>query len=330
MKKTTIVSVLAIIALLSFACRKNEVSQALANAVSGEDDAAASSPQNYGYVLRLNASFCIFASDDTGSESDKVKWAASMSLGDRVTVGETRRLTYEDGTLYDFTKIRRDDGSEGLAFAAQVVAGGQLAVVVDEKTNLFKSPKAVDVTGTLIPPKTLVVCYPETDSGGFVEIKGYEAAIRQGGYVRLSSLSRKNSDIQSSILLQTAIPLKDTGTEKIKKDALLEMALLEYPDSLFYTEILALVNPNAASVIQTEPASHSFMIVNDDNVNVRSVPDTVAGRVIDSLNEGDAVRVTEQTVAESVIDGERAHWYHISSPVDGWVFGAFLDFTVNQ
>jgi hypothetical protein len=325
MKKTMVVSVLAIITLLSFACRKNEVTQALANAVSGEDGAVASGPQNYGYVVRLNASFCTLA-NDTGSESDTVKWAASMSLGDRVTVGETRRLTYEsDGTIYDFIKVRRDDGSDGYAFAAQVVAGGQLAVVADEKTNLFKSPKAVDVTGTLIAPKTLVVYYPETGNGGFVEIKGYDFAIRQGGYVRLSSLSSKNSDIQSSILLQTATPLGNTGAEKIKKDALLEMALLEYPDSVFYTEILALVNPNAASVIKTEPASHSFMIVNDNNVNVRSTPDTVAGRVIDSLNSGDEVRAIEQTVSESVIDGERARWYHISSPVDGWIFGAFLD-----
>jgi hypothetical protein len=328
MKRIMVVSALAIIALLSFACKKDGVKQALANAIAAEEGAVASGPQNYGYVVRLNASFCTLASDDTGSETDKVKWAASMPLGDRVTVGETRKLTYEsDGTVYDFIKVRRDDGSDGFAFAAQVAAGGQLAVVVDEKANLFKSPKAVDVTGTLVSPKTVVVYYPETESGGFVEIKGYDYAIRQGGYVRLSSLSRKNSDIQSSIMLQTAVPLGNTGAEKIKKDALLEMALLEYPDSAFYTEILTLVNPNAASVIQTEPvpASRSYMIVIDNNVNVRSVPDTVAGRVIDSLNEGVEVRVTEQTVAESVIDGERAHWYHLSVPVDGWIFGAFLD-----
>ena len=325
MKKTMVVSVLAIIALLSFACRKNEGTQAPAGTISGEDGAAASGLQNYGYILRLNASFCTLA-DDTGSESDKVKWAASMALGDRVSTGEIRRLTYEgDGTVYDFIKVRRDDGSEGFAFAAQVVAGGQLAVVVDEKANLFKSPKAVDVTGTLIPPKTMVVYYPETESGGFVEIKGYDVSIRQGSYVRLSSISRKDSDIQSSILLQTAMPLKDTGAEKIKKDALLETALLDYPDSAFYAEIMALANPNIASVIKTESASRSSMSVIDNNVNVRTLPDTVAGRVTGSLNFGDEVTVSEQTAAESVIDGQRARWYRIVEPVEGWVFGAFLD-----
>jgi hypothetical protein len=328
MTRTITVSILAIIACLSLACRKNEGAQTPAGAISGEGSfsAAASGLQSYGHVLRLNASFCIFESDDTGSESDKVKWAASMTLGERVLTGEIRPLTYSgDGAVYDFVKIRRDNGSEGFAFAAQVVVDGQLAVVIDEKANLYKSAKAVDVTGTLIAPKTMVVYFPETENGGFVEIKGYEPSIRQGSYIRLSSISSKEADIQSNILLQTAIPLRNTGAEKIQKDALLETALLDYPNSAFYTEILALAHPNTTSVIQTQPASRSSMSVNDNNVNVRNLPDTVAGIITGSLNLGDEVTVSEQTAAPSVIDGQSALWYHITAPVEGWVFGAFLD-----
>jgi len=325
MKRIIAVSTLLIITFLSFACRKNEGQQATAGVISSEDGVAVSDTGNQGYILRVNASFCTLE-NDTGSESDKVKWVAPMTLGERVSTGEIRQLTYAgDGTVYEFIKIRRDNGNEGFAFAAQVVAGGQLAVIVDEKAYLFNSPKAVDVTGTLIPQKTVVVYYPETENGGFVEIKGYDYSIRKGSYVRLSSLSRKESDIQSSILLQTATPLGNTGAEKVRKDALLEAALLDYPNSAFYAEIMALAHPNAASVIKTEAIRPLLMRINDDNVNIRDLPDTVAGKAIGSLNTEDEVTANEQTAAESVIDGQSARWYRITSPVEGWVFGAFLD-----
>jgi uncharacterized protein YgiM (DUF1202 family) len=299
-------------------------------AEEADEPAAPAKPGEYGYILRVNSGFYVI-DNDTGSETDKSRWAASLSLGERVITGENRRATYTNGTAYDYVGIRRDNGSEGFALPSQTAVGGSLAVVVDEKANLFKSPKAIDVTGTILSRKTVVVYYPETESGGFVQIRAYDPInqiyIRQdsNSFIRATSLSRKDSDIQSSILLQTAQPLGNTGGEKIRKDALLESALLDYPDSVFSAEIMALVNPNTVSVVQTESAVRPFMSVNDDNVNVRDLPDTVAGKIVGNLKNGDEVTVGEQTRVEFVIDGQNARWYRITEPVEGWVFGAFLE-----
>jgi hypothetical protein len=293
----------------------------------GDESAEVSSVWDDGYVLRISASFYSLETD-TESESDKTRWEASMALGEKVLVGEERKATFAgDGKIYDFVKVRRDNGAEGLAFASQIAGGGSLAVVVDEKANLYKSPKTIDVIGTTLPRKTVVVWFPDTENGGFAEINAYdpEAQAYRKNYIRITSLSRKVSDIQSSILLQTAQPLKNEGAEKVRKDALLESALLEYPDSAFSAEIMALANPNAAAVIKTESVSRPFMSVNDNNVNVRDLPDPVAGRVIGQLNSGNEVTISEQTTAASTIEGQSARWYHITEPFDGWVFGIYLE-----
>jgi hypothetical protein len=282
----------------------------------------------YGYVLRVNSAFYVLE-NDTGDKADKTKWADSMALGEKVLVGKTREATFAgDGKVYEFIEVRRDKGKDGLAFASQVAASGSLAVVVDEKANLYKSAKTIDVTGTILARKTVLVCIPNTESGGFVEIKAYDPeaqAYRQNHFIRTASISTRESDIQSSILLQTALTLKNEGAEKIRKDALLESALLEYPNSAFNADIQALVNPNTAAVIRTEPAARRLMTVNDNNVNVRDLPDSVAGRVTGQLNMDDEVTVNEQTSAVYTIGEQSDRWYHITEPLNGWVFGVFLE-----
>jgi hypothetical protein len=330
MKRITIIPALAVIALLIFSCPKKEDSKIPLGTITEESGrpAAATSAGTYGYVLRVNAAFYVLESD-TGYETDKTKWADSMTLGERVLVGKIRKATFTgDGKAYDFVEVLRDKGKEGLAFASQVAAGGSLAVVIDEKANLYKSAKTIDVTGTILSRKTIVVCLPNTESGGFAEIRAYDPeaqTYRQDQFIRTASISTREADIQSSILLQTALTLKNEGAEKVRKDALLESALLEYPNSAFGADIQALVNPNTAVVIKTEPVTRSFMTVNDNNVNVRDIPDPVAGRIIGQLNRDNEVTVSERTVAASTIDGQSARWYHITEPVNGWVFGVFLE-----
>lgn len=254
MKKKILLLTLIFCALFFFSCKKNEGSKASGDAASEEGSGynSASNAINTGYALRVNTNFFTI-DNDTGSDTDKSKWAGSIALGERLETGKTRKATYTDGKVYDYVEIRRDNGTRGIATVTQIAVGGRLAVVVDEKANLYRSPKAVDVTGSIISRKTIVIYYPETESNGFVEIKAYDpetqAYIRQDNkFVRLSSLSRKESDIQSSILLQTAAPLKNEGQDKIRKDALLESALLEYPDSAFYSEIYELAHPSAVNV----------------------------------------------------------------------------------
>jgi len=315
--------------LLTFSCKKNEGAQGSQGAVEGFKpvDAAVSSRTNPGYIIRIDASFLVI-DNDTGSQTDTARWILGMSLGESVYTGEIRKGT-SNGTVYDLIEVRRDDGREGYAFVNQVAVGGRLAVVIDENgANLYKAPRAVEVSGTVLSRKTIVVYYPETESGGFVEIKGYDIEKQTyvrttESYIRLTSLSRRDADIQSAILLQTAMPLANSGATKVRRDALLESALLDFPGSIFFEEIQALVNPNTASVIQTERYAFN-LTVSEYNAEVRDLPDMVTGHVIGSLEQGADVRASERTTAESTIFGETAHWIKITSPVEGWVFGANL------
>jgi hypothetical protein len=321
------VLVMATIVLLSFSCNKGKAPSSAdpSHAESGDQETVTSG--NIGYALRVSTSFYTLETD-TGEESDKTKWTAGIPLGDRVTVGKTRRLTFAgDGKVYDFVEVRRDDGKDGYSFATQIASDCSLAVVVDEKANLYKTAKTSDVTGEIIARKTVVAVLSGTESGGFVEIKGYDpiAERTRQSFVRLNSLSRKSSDIQSSILLQLAEPLGSTGSDKIRRDALLEAAMLDYPDSAFSADIQALAIPRAAVTIETESAVNGFMTVIDNNVNVRDLPDSVAGRVLGQVANGIVVTVSEQTTETATVGGQTARWYHITEPLDGWIFGSFLE-----
>jgi hypothetical protein len=337
MKRIIIIPVLVIFGLFCFSCNKNVNTQSSGNnsintydgslepALNGGSQPVISYGGSTGYILRQNASLMIFE-NDTGVEADKVKWSASMTLGERVTALGERRATY-DGRAYDFVEIRRDDGKEGLAFATQIAAGATLAVVVDDKANLYTSAKTASVTGLIISQKTIVAILPGTESDGYVEIKAFDpvSGVNRQSFVRLNALSRKNSDIQSSILLQIAQPLKNEGADLIRKEALLNAAMIDYPDSVFNAEIVALVNPNTTATIKTESTSRPFMFVNTDNVEVRDLPDLVAGKLIGRLDDGTEVTVSERTANASTVNGRSDRWYRITEPYEGWVFGTNLD-----
>jgi len=324
MKQITIIPALAFIALLVISCPKKDKAKPLPES---DEPVVVKSVETYGYVLRVNAAFYTIE-NDTGSETDKTKWAASMALGEKVVVGETRRATFAgDGKVYNFIEIRRDTGGNGLAFTSQIADSGSLAVVTDEKAILYKSPKTIDATSIILPRKTVGVCFPDTQSGGFVEIKAYdpEAQVTRQSFIRTSAISRDEGDIQSSILLQTALPLKNEGAEKVRRDALLESAMLDYPASAFREDIQALMGLNTKALIKTERAARRFMSASEDNVNVHDLPDPVAGKVIGHLNMDDEVTISEQTADTYTVGGQRARWYHITDPLDGWVFGGFLE-----
>jgi len=326
MKQKTLIPILALIVLLIFSCKKKDNETPLPET---NEPVVVRTAENYGYVLRVDTAFYTL-DNNTGEETDKTRWAASMALGEKVVVGNPRRATFAgDGKVYNFIEIRRDTGGDGVAFASHIAGSGRLAVVTDEKAILYKSPKTIDATSIILPRKTVGVCFPDTSSGGYVEIRAYdpEAQVTRQSFIRASAISTDEADIQSSILLQTALPLKNEGATKIRRDALLESALMDYPNSAFREDIQTLMGLNIKAIIKTEPVIRHFMSANDDNVNVLDLPDQVAGKVIGRLNEDDEVMVKEQTTDTYRVGGQNARWYHITDPYDGWVFGGFLEYS---
>ena len=199
-------------------------------------------------------------------------------------------------------------------------------MVTNEGAMIYRTPKNVDVTNSVLPPKTVLAILSETERDGFVEFIAYHPEERRNyssSFIKTQSVSTKKSDVESSILLQIALSL-DPDSEKRRRDALLETAVLECPDSIFYEEIQNILNPNRAVQIRTNPIS-SFLCTNDENVNVRDFPDTVTGKVIGRLeNAVTEVVIVEETVEDFTVGGFTAKWYRIIEPVNGWVFGGWL------
>jgi hypothetical protein len=280
-----------------------------------------------GFVVVRDSGFYIWEGADTGAETDKLKWSVAMPLGERISIGEGRKATY-DNRVNEYVAIRRANGAEGFVRSTLVIPGTSLGVVTDDRATLYRSPSAIDVSNVILSRKTIVVCYPETEGGGFIKVAGYDTERQafiqsNNNYVRTTSISRKDPDVQSCILLQTALAL-DANTQKVRRDALLDSALVDHPTSVFHSEIMAIVHPNAAPVVRTITFTDRGSVI-DDNVNVRDQPN-ISGRVVGQVHNGDSISARERTAEMSQIGGDTDYWYKITSPMEGWVFGAFVSF----
>jgi hypothetical protein len=242
MKKQIIILTLLSAVMLFFSCNKTGESNAPKIRVIEESMPATTGPSmtEPGFALRVNTGLYIIDGEDNGDEKTKTKWKDSLSLGESVLTGKTRRMTFNTA-VYDFIEIRRDNKVEGYALKNQIAVGGRLAVVTEEKAVLYDSPKLVSATNATISRRTIVVLFPETSKDGFIEVQGIEGEgsgflIPKDRYMYRSSLSESNSDIQASILLQTAKTM--TGEKQtVARDAILRSALNNFSDSTFAYEI---------------------------------------------------------------------------------------------
>jgi hypothetical protein len=260
MKKQIILLALTAAVALFFSCKKTEGSTAPQNrGIEESKPVAESSAFKQGYALRVNTGFYVLDGEDNGEATTKTKWDSGIVLGESVTTGKTRKMIFSgDNKEYSFIEIRNYNKKEGFALINQIAVGGRLAVVVEEKANLFSAPKTVNVTNRTVSQKTVLVYFPETESGSFVEIKGIDGesknTIAEGQYMRLSSISRSDSDIQSSILLQTAQTMINSS-QAVAKEALLKSALQDYPNSVFYSEIREILYPGIGNADPVYPIS---------------------------------------------------------------------------
>lgn len=245
-----IVAIFLLCGMAFFSCQKNEGAEAPQAAAESE----AEQPSDItipGYAMRVATNFYVLDKDETAykDENTKTQWKAEIPLGEEVLTGATQKMTYY-GNKYDFIEVRRSNGDEGFVIVPQVVAGGRLAVVTDDSAMLHKSPSTTGMSETMLSRMSVVVYFPETQNNNFVEVRGYDIIreaniLSSNSYVRASSLSTRDSDIQSAILLLMAQSLKESEKQTAaqregqlrKKEGLLNAAFVDFPDSIFSQEI---------------------------------------------------------------------------------------------
>jgi uncharacterized protein YgiM (DUF1202 family) len=278
----------------------------------------------FGYTMRVGMWLYVIESD-TGSDIDATRAVESLPLGEKlqlVTTEPRKATNTYDNAVYDYYHVRRDTGREGYVFANQLTVGSTLAVVIDEKANLYRSPVNIDVSDYILSRKTVFGVLPETEKDGFIRIEAYDPeqrAYRRNLYIRTSAISYRDEDVKSSILLQSAEAL-DPEKEANRYEALLNAAVHDYPDSVFADEIRAL---SATDSTPTVSAIDVSLRVTDNDVNVREKPNA-SSRTITQLANNTEVKAVEVTVDTFSINNQTAQWFHITQPVDGWVFGAWL------
>jgi uncharacterized protein YgiM (DUF1202 family) len=311
----------ALAALLPAGCAKKTAVEPVETAVAEEAEMAEA---RFGYTMRTGMWLYVIESD-TGMETDVTKAIESLSLGERVELvaEKTRRAVNPyDSQIYEYYHIRRDTGTEGFVFANQLTVNTVLAVVVDEKANLYRGFRNVDVTDSILSRKTVLGVFEDTEKDGFIKIEAYDPeqkTYRRNLFIKTATISYRDEDIQSSILLQIAEGL-NPEKEANRREALLDSAINDYSGSVFADDIRALAM--ADSVIPVETIDVTLWAT-DDKVNVRESPNA-SSQAVGQLANNTEVKAVEATVDTVTIGGQTARWFHITQPIDGWVFGAWL------
>jgi uncharacterized protein YgiM (DUF1202 family) len=244
-------------------------------------------------------------------------WSEAVTLGDKVTVTSGITKMKVDGKDKDFYKVKLASGHEGFIRSILLGVGGTLAAVKNDGAFTYSEPRDVKITDRTLLRAQVVVVLKDSVSP-FVHVVGYEDAKDYpiDLYMTASDVTTSDTDLSSLILLTVAKSQKNAAVKK----NLLTMAASKYSTSQFLDLISAQLGPGQPR--GTSPTSETFT-VNDDNVNVRDIPNELGSKVVGTLKKGDSVEVTDVTNDQYTVAGQTARWYKVKDT--GWVFGAFLD-----
>lgn len=265
--------------------------------------------QNEAFVLLNNAS--IFREKSMGN----LEFAETATLGDKVVVQGGIVKAKFDGKERDYYKVKLPSGKEGFIRANVLGIGGTLGVVKADGVLTYSEPRDVKVTDRSLSRAQVAVVLKDGSTDQFIHVVGYEDAkdLPFDLYVASSDVSINDVDLSAVILLTVA---KSQKNPAVKKN-LLTAAVNKYSTSQFMDLVQAQLGPRA-----TKPLAGTFA-VNDDNVNVRDLPNEAGSKVVGTLGNGQIVTVVEVTADSYTVGGKTAPWYRVQAPA-GWVFGTFL------
>jgi hypothetical protein len=273
--------------------------------------------------LAANEAFVIYNNLPLYQEpqSGVLKWAESLTIGDKVVLLNRTFKFKLEGKERDFTKVRAQSGKEGWVRSPFIAAKAVLGVVKADRAVVYSEPRDVKVTSKSITQLTILAVLQDGGQGGFSKVSCYDAvqdaSFTDGVYVSADDLTTVDLDVNAAILYTAAMASKDAGVRK----NLLTVASNKYGASVFGGKLQEALGAGSAPRATTT-ASGRFT-VNSDHVFVRSAPDEKSGQPVTQLDTGSQVDAVEMTAQTYTVDGQTARWYRVEYPA-GWIFGAFL------
>jgi hypothetical protein len=234
--------------------------------------------------------------------------------------GKAEKGTSKDET-YDVVPVKLDTGKEGYVMVQHAVPAMSLGVVTSDLATLYKQPKDTAITSAILPRMNIVAVNPAEGSSEYYEITCYNAKTLERvekRYLQAADVSLSVDDLNAALLLMAMRGLP----KKEQRQKLLSTITTKYSATTFTTEVQQLgiaLNPESMSL---EPVGASYKSLG--TAIVRDIP-SIFGAEVKRLKQGEAADVAERTAESFSVDGETAPWLRITSPAQGWVFGAAME-----
>lgn len=255
--------------------------------------------------------------------SEKATWTTSKDKTELVFV----KCVYKNTDYY----IIQNRFAYGRNISAAVVytdsAAYNSANLADVRAKKIDGLTIIAVDDDFIPIPSLRSVYDEDSTFCRVYWFDENAYTVRRGFMLDTKFSVDRDDITASRVVKAALATSDSS----KRSELLSN-ISELNVSYQMNEAIEGVfedksnDGDLSSYGEYWHGDEKFTIVSDDGsaINVRDKPGINAGgNVIAQLHHGDVVISEGGNMAIEYIDGIGAHWMHITSPVDGWIFGAY-------
>ena len=291
------------------------------------DDLKITKDQKQGYILYNNLGIW---KEENNTIISKTDWLASMMIGEAVEItGQSKDITWDSETSpRNMTPIKLKNGKKGWVSSPYLGVGGTLAVVLDEKAQLFTFPEVIKITSQYVSRGMVCMIKSTEEESDFVQLFGWNPVNRTIysdtyiRYIKKSAISTDNNDVQAAIFLTVA----GEKTKKEEKELLLKEAINQYSNSAFANDLVFAINaldPQNSIMPQTESVSLA-LTCKEIPAKVYAKP-FVDSEVLGEVSALESVIVMEGTKDKFKIGTVEDKWYRIENPVSGWIFGG--DFT---
>jgi hypothetical protein len=281
--------------------------------------AAQSVMKGQAFVLRQDADFWTL-------KDGKMTWVEKIALGTVVDLFKnTEKGTYK-GTEYVLAKVKTESGTEGYIIDSLLAREAIMGAVVSDLATLYSQPRDASILSTVLPVANLVGLWPVEGKPDFYKVAAYvNNTPYRDKYILASDVTVRSQDINALLLLKAA----EGMPKKEQKQKILKTIDAKYPGTVFADLVAKLrneVEPAPAATANTAPAETIALggvYSVSKPLNVRDKP-SAEGAILQVIAEGESVEVRERTSETAIIGGLTDYWYRIATPVDGWVFGAYL------